>query len=253
MSDLPYLQQLLKTQKIQNVESILTTKQVKIQNRIKMIELSMFIAFLLFVGGYIFWKRFEIRRKYKNMIDYIDETGAAIDWSGFDVALYYEYPHLPGNKFFDTAFPAAVVYSFYTAAWHDCFADSKGANMMEMWLFSKLGTNDPTSKGDLSPLALICNTWAYKYNITDCKLPCNNPTAPGGIAGIGQSAVSWGMQGAMAGGMIGPEGAGIGIAVGALIGAGLGIFKSTQQSKQCKESTERCIKPKGFSCSAWQV
>lgn len=240
-----YLRQLLKTQKIQNVEMIETTAQVRWQNKVKMFQLALTIAFFSTVAIIVGYKVYTIRSKYKDMIKWVDSVHPA-GYSGWQVALYFEYPHFPTNPFRDTAFPAAVVYSYYTEGWREIFTADKN-NLGAMFTAAALGTNSPYAAADMPPLGIICHTWGKA--LPACELPCTNPTAPGGIASILQGGLSWGMNGAMMGGMTAnPIAAGIGAVLGAGIGIGLGIWKAHEASKTCKKTTKHCIKPAGFSC-----
>ena len=197
----------------------------------------MFIALTLMIVGCLVIHfaivLVSIRLQFGDMISYIDNEVVAAGKSksdpsgksqyysysdGYTIAFYYKFPRLPMNPFLNTAFPASVVFSYYTKHYSDYFLrDPK--YVQQMYIYSVIGSLNQCGEQDpdlqaiqttcaIEPSAhqIICATYGTAAGLGDCKQVCRKDTSLGTYSMVGQI-VAMGGLGAFAGGMTGKSAA----------------------------------------------
>lgn len=170
-----------------------------------------------------------IRMQFGDLISYIDNDVVAIGKTktdpseqrkyynytdGYSIAFYYKFPGLPMNPFLNTAFPASIVFSYYTPQYSNIFLKDPTL-VQQMYIYSVIGslnecgTQDPTTTDlqqtcAIEPSAhqIICATYGTNAGFKDCKQACQKDTSLGTMGLVGQM-VAMGSLGAFAGAMTG--------------------------------------------------
>ncbi len=225
-----------------------------------------------------------IRTDFSGVIDYVDGVVAARDniadqtiknmyynyTDGFTIAFYYKFPRLPTNPFLNLAFPASIIFSYYTPQMATCFT-SDPENIQEMYVFSvvgdlnQCGTQDETQQSiqqtcaqEPSAHQIICRTYGTELNCQfgDCKSVCRKDISLGTYTFVGQL-VGMGATGAFIGGSA-AKGMGESMGVGPqivsstvffAIGASMAAVTTSMSKSESTEYTDSfnkgyCAEPK---------
>lgn len=161
--------------------------------------------FIFVIAWHLATRMIFIYLEFKAMIDWIDENIKARAnlsaseqlkyynfTSGYAIAYYYVYPHMLTNPFLNNAFPASVVYSFYTPNY---FKLMTYESIQEMFVYASMGSFCQPSQNDgggpriacmraPDPNEIICNTYAQQY------APCSSVC----IKGTSMSGFEWGVS-----------------------------------------------------------
>ncbi len=166
-----------------------------------------------------------IRMQFGDLIDYIDKDVVAkaktasnpSDYytytDGYSIAFYYKFPGLPTNPFLNTAFPASIVFSYYTQHFSGTFLRDQTL-VQQMYIYSVIGSlnqcgngQDPTIQPiqqtcSVEPGAhqIICATYGTAF--VDCKHVCRKDISLGTYSMVGQL-IAMGGMGAFVGGATG--------------------------------------------------
>lgn len=271
------------------LESLKTEQEIAELNKKRLGYEKMFIALVLMVVVcviiHFIFVFVSIRIQFGDLIDYIDNEvvakGKAVSQSeqsqyynytdGYSIAFYYKFPRIPTNPFLNTAFPASIVFSYYTKRNYDIFTKDPTL-VQQMYVYSVIGdinqcgTQDPseqqiqqTCAEEPSAHQIICATYGTANGLADeCKQVCRKNTSLDTFTMVGQI-VAMGGMGAFVGGMTGKglyQGqtgimmgeAGPGAAASGMIGAGImftvGVTMAvvtTQMSKTEDEDYQKSL------------
>ncbi len=164
--------------------------------------------------------------------------------SGYAIVYYYVYPHMPTNPFLNNAFPASIVYSYYTPQYQSLFIKDY-SNVQEMFVYASMGSYcQPSTNGNDNDYGLgigcmrapdgneiICNTYGFSKN------PCSSVC----IKATEMSGSEWAMStgGSAFGGTVvgGPYGA------AAAITAQVFVNVLSNQENENVAAAEQCCEP----------
>ncbi len=198
--------------------------------------------------------------EYKGMIDWIDtyvvkyRSQVPADQqlyyynfsSGYTIAFYYVYPNYPTNPFLNNAFPASVVYSYYTPQYNTAFT-AEPKNLQEMFVFASMGSycsQKPDQGPGIGcmrapdPNEIICGTYGSpignQQGFTQCSALCIKATS--------MSLQEWTMScmGSSFGGMA--AGGPVGLLVALPMQIGINVM-SDQEQTNFANSEQYCQMP----------
>lgn len=232
---------------VQSENNLRTIQRV---DKIRFILLIIAVAglLLLIVSTYV-----TIYIRYKWMIDKIDEAiadGAFPDHgSGWFVAFAYEYPVFAALRYNNNAFPAAVVYAYYSSQFSSYMMANQNIYLEQMFEAATNGL--PNVSGKPTARQIVCQVVGVPNNISQCERLCPGPNSLGALD-YTTSAASWGMQGAFLGELIPVAGPVFGFLGGSILGAGLTFWKSINAQQQCSAevSATHCLPGVSSACSA---
>lgn len=193
--------------------------------------------------------------EFKGLIDWIDSNiraralanaQAQLTYynfsSGFSIAFYYVYPNMPTNPFLNNAFPASIIYSYYTPQYQSVFVKNY-ENVQQMFVYASMGSycSQTSASGEGSGIAcmrapdpneIICAT--YGQNFTPCSAVCIKATTMSG-AEWASSVGGGAMMGAVVGG-------GPGLVVGITAQTAVNLM-SNQENAQVASAEVNCKQP----------
>ena len=200
--------------------------------------------------------------EYKAMIDWIDTFVINVrsqmpadqqDFyynfsSGYAIAFYYVYSHFPTNPFLNNAFPASVVYSYYTPLFNAGFT-SNPENLQKMFVYASMGSYC-ASRPDQGPgiacmrapdaNEIICATYGSpignQQGYPQCSAVC--------IKATNISLQEWAASciGSGGGGLIAAGGNPIGLVMGLTMQIGINLM-SNQEHSSFADSQQFCTTP----------